>query len=73
MTFRDAWDSVKGTSKEDAQKAYVDALVKVRFILSNLTGSCRVRASQHRVPRLLLPSQVLSIVCGRSADGAARQ
>ena len=32
MTFRDAWESVKGTSKEAAQKAYVDKFLEVRFI-----------------------------------------
>lgn len=38
MAFRDAWESVKGTSKEDAQKAYVAKLLEVRFLLNIITG-----------------------------------
>lgn len=47
---RDAWKEAEGTSKEAAQKAYVEKLLEVRFI-SNvcypITGSSRPCVSQH--------------------------
>jgi len=34
LSFRDAWDSVKGTSKEDAMTKYVEALLQVCSVLT---------------------------------------
>lgn len=47
MAFRDAWKTVEGTLKEDAQKAYVEELLKVRFNLNIITRSHRGWGSQH--------------------------
>jgi diazepam-binding inhibitor (GABA receptor modulator, acyl-CoA-binding protein) len=51
---RDAWDSVKGTSKEDAQKKYVEALLEVRFI------SISVKPSINIIHFALLCTQILN-------------
>ena len=59
MVFRDAWASVKNVSKEDAQKAYVDELLKVRFISNAccpITGSSRPCVSQHILCSLWPPA-----------------
>jgi hypothetical protein len=76
MAFRDAWKSVEGTSTEDAQKAYVDALVKVRLIVGNITGSYRGGASEHNsfvfVPAYCSRQSSEYRVCGRNADGIGR-
>jgi hypothetical protein len=45
VSFRDAWSEAKGTSTEDAQKAYVAKLLEVRFVLNIVTGSFRGCAS----------------------------
>ncbi|KAG8916594.1 hypothetical protein FRC00_014642 [Tulasnella sp. 408] len=34
----DAWNEVKGTSKEDAENKYVETLVAVRIIIDTLIG-----------------------------------
>jgi len=34
VALRTAWEEVKGTSKEDAQKKYVVKLLEVRFLLN---------------------------------------
>lgn len=73
MIFRDAWKSVEGTSKEEAQKEYVNVLVKVRLILSIITGSCRGLGVAIFVSVLLFRSKVLSIVYPRSAERAVQQ
>ena len=38
MASREAWGSVKGTSQEDAKKAYVAKLLEVGFVLHIITG-----------------------------------
>jgi len=70
MASRDAWKDAEGISKEAAQKAYVDKLLEVRFVLNAccpITGSRRACVSQH----ILFPPtpfRALGIVHPRFAD-----
>ena len=71
MTSRDAWDSVKGTSKEDAQKKYVAKLLEVRTVLHIITGTCGGCTSEHTSPFIThFPSPSFCASCTRGARAA---
>ena len=53
----DAWTSVKGTSKEDAYKAYVDRFIQVR--LSPTICLCALIAQSEHARKLTYTVQIL--------------